>query len=89
MGLIFTSYTHKRNASLIYLFKPVWCLVISFNLGALLITDTNQCYFKLVFFHLRKTSGQKTLTEESENLGLGICCVTHKLGLLAQVLVPL
>lgn len=54
MGLIFTSYTHKRNARLIYLFEPVWCLVISFNLGAVLITRTNQCHFKLVSFFTRE-----------------------------------
>lgn len=54
MGLIFTSYTHKKNANLIYLIEPMWYLVISFNLGAVLITSTNQCYFKLVSFFTRE-----------------------------------
>ena len=54
MGLLFTSYTHKKNANLIYLFEPVWCLVINFNLGAVLITNTNQRCFKLVSFSPEK-----------------------------------
>ena len=60
MGLLFTSYTHKKNANLIYLFEPVWCLVINFNLGAVLITHTKPRCFKLVSFHQRKSSGHKT-----------------------------
>ena len=54
MGLIFTSYTQKKNANLIYLFEPVWCLVINFNLGAVLTINTNQRCFKLVSFSPEK-----------------------------------